>query len=282
VPLSWRSLLQPTKLQEPQFQEILVAYRLQEPVRAGPGGLLPWDEPPEMRPLPQRPIYVRRFFEVPMKDIKMVLPPQAWRVRGRPLDMIKLDLVTVAGLLSVFWKLAGFSKGGNFILLPLVVLAAKTFLGHRHTRFYYKSVTSSMLYDKCLDKDSALMRLLPDAAEAQVFNECLLAFWALLDLGAKRGSKNASSHPLSPAVLEVDVERHATCLVSSLLDHADLPKAGFRANLRQALLRLEGWQLVTAVNNDNNARLWHASALEEAPQLLRALRVERLRKECEP
>merc|ERR1712008_2447 len=168
------------------------------------------------------------------------------------------------------------------IVLPLVVLAAKTFLGHRHTRFYYKSVTSSMLFDKCLDKDSALMRLLPDAAEAQIFNECLLAFWALLDLGAKRGTENTSSCPLSDAVLENDVESHGTRLVRSLLDHADLPKAGFRADLRQALLRLERWQLITAVNNDNNARLWRASALEEAPQLLRALRVETLRKECEP
>merc|ERR1712008_194956 len=148
------------------------------------------------------------------------------------------------------------------IVLPLVVLAAKTFLGHRHTRFYYKSVTSSMLFDKCLDKDSALMRLLPDAAEAQVFNECLLAFWAILDLGAKRASENAENRPYCAAVLEADVERHTTRLVNSLLDNAELPKAGFRAHLRQALLRLEGWKLITAVNTDirRSVRSWRASA----------------------
>lgn len=36
-----------------------------------------------------------------------------------------------------------------------------------------KALISSMLFDHCLDKDAALMRLLPDAAEAQVFSECV-------------------------------------------------------------------------------------------------------------
>jgi len=266
VPLSLSSLLQPVTVQEPQFQEILVAYRLQAPVGGG-SSPLPWDAP-LVRPLPQRPIYVRRFFEVPMKDIKMVLPAEAWRVRGRPLDMIRLDLVTLAGLLGALSHVLGASSDYR-VLLPLLWLPIRTFFSHRRIKVYFKSVTSSMLFDRCLDKDAALTRLLPDAAEAQVLAECALAFWALLDLQNRRGAARS-------AVGEEEVTQRATAIVKSMLLSADLPRAGFRPDLRAALLRLEKWQLVSEASA---GRRWTAVSLVEAPGKLRALRADRLRVE---
>lgn len=292
VPLSFASILEPAVLQEPQFQEILVAYRLQEPASDGHHLLQGLRRsPPPVKPAPQRPIFVRRFVEVPMKDIKLVFPPEAWRVRGRPLDMIKLDLITLAGCLGVVSRIIGASSG-YLVLTPLLLLLIRTILGHNRMRVYCKSVTSSLLFDRCLDKDAALMRQLPDAADAQVFAECALAFWALLDLGCQRGARDT---PM--AVEEDEVAEHATAMVRSMLSEAELPKAGFRANLQKAISRLEKWRLVTVEGEaeahvgqgeghggqplGHGPRRLRVARLEDAPGLLRALRAEWLRKQCD-
>lgn len=228
--LSFKTMWQPTQLQEPQFQEILVVYRLQEPSANGLFGEAP------QRPLPQRSIHVRRFTEVPMKDIKMVLPQEAWRVRGRPLDMIKLDLITLFGVCSVVSRLMGRTHG-FFALVPIVVLLLQTFLRQRRIRVYHNSVTSSMLFDRCLDKDAALMRLLPDSAEAQIFAECALAYWAIIDL-----TGNADAAEVGVQV--EDVQRHATKALRGMIADAGLPEAGVWPSFERGLGRLEQWGLV--------------------------------------
>jgi len=231
VPVSFASLLQPATLQEPQFQELLVAYRLQEPM----GGDELWPSSSVQAPL-QRPIYIRRFWDVPMKDIKLALPREAWRVRGRPLDMIKLDLITLFGSIGVVSQLLG--PRSYFALFPLVVLIVRTYLGHRRTRVYHASVTSSMLFDRCLDKDRALAQQLPRAAEEQVFSECALAYWALVVAADQQGDE--------AWVPQADLERSAKSVARSLLEDAGLPTAGVQPRLGDALRRLETWGLAVA------------------------------------
>ncbi|CAE8673167.1 unnamed protein product [Polarella glacialis] len=260
VPWSWSSLLKPTtELQEPQFHEIIIAYRLQETDRTGQSQL-PWSAPP-LRALPRRAIHVRRFYEVAMKDIKMVLPQEAWRVRGRPLDMIRADLITLAGVFGLAFSFHSQAAHSYLALSPMVLLMIRSFLNYRRVKVISNSSISSMLFDRCLDKDAGLMRLLPDAAEAQVFAEIALAYWSLQDLGCEAG----------------------------------LPAAGVRPDLGKALRRLRSWQLLeveVAVDAESQAdasvpgsscrpRLRLSSrgnSLDEAPVLLRAIRAEQLGK----
>ncbi|CAK9046529.1 Uncharacterized protein SCF082_LOCUS26179 [Durusdinium trenchii] len=190
---NWATLLQHAELQEPQFQEILVAYRLKG------------DTPSDYQPPPRRQICVRRFFEVNMKDIKLVLPQEAWRMRGRPLDMIRADLITMVGLFGVSSHvLANTNKW--LAVVPVVLLSVRTIANYRRVKVGSKSRVDSMLFDHCLDKDAALMRLLPDAAEAQVFSECALAYWSLL-VGAAERSRHRSVVVVVSSAPEVDRKR---------------------------------------------------------------------------
>lgn len=225
IPITWSTLFNDTVLQEPQFQEILVAYRLQDRVEIP--GQLPWSPPVDLPP--QRAIHLRRFWEVPMKDIKLVLPQETWHLRGRPLDTIKFDLITLFGILGALSHL----NGGKLILTlaPLFVLLVRTFLGYRRVKEQAKSVTNLMLFQRCLDKDAALMRLLPDAAESQVFAECLLVLYALTSAGAIVGQSEEQ-------VEESVMMQSATAAVAQILEQADLPSAGVRPNLAAAVDRL--------------------------------------------
>lgn len=169
-----------------------------------------------------------------MKDIKLALPREVWRVRGRPLDLIKLDLITLFGSIGVVSQLLGPRR--HLAVFPLLVLIVRTYLGHRRTRVYHASVTSSMLFDRCLDKDRALARQLPRAAEEQVFSECVLAYWALVTTAAR--SCRGAWLP------EARLERSARSAARALLSEAGLPTAGVQPRLHAALQRLEAWGLV--------------------------------------
>eukprot|EP00931_Biecheleriopsis_adriatica_P046547 TRINITY_DN26748_c0_g1_i1.p1 TRINITY_DN26748_c0_g1~~TRINITY_DN26748_c0_g1_i1.p1 ORF type:complete len:797 (+),score=149.53 TRINITY_DN26748_c0_g1_i1:67-2457(+) len=269
LPFSWSSLLHPAELQEPQFQEILVVYRLQETsdLQGSQRFRLP----------PRREICVRRFFEVNMKDVKLILPKEAWRVRGRPLDMIRADLITTVGLLGVLFNWLG-SSNKYLTLSPLVLLGVRTFLNYRRVRVMSNSVVSSMLFDKCLDKDAGLMRLLPDAAEAQVFAECALAYWVLLEMSSLAESADV------PWVSEESLSQRAAVVLQEMVEEAGLPSAAIRPKLTSALQRLRSWGLLLRHREQaSNQEGWRlrpaakAGQLEQAASLLRIARAEQLK-----
>eukprot|EP00929_Paragymnodinium_shiwhaense_P050847 TRINITY_DN25610_c0_g1_i1.p1 TRINITY_DN25610_c0_g1~~TRINITY_DN25610_c0_g1_i1.p1 ORF type:complete len:912 (+),score=168.62 TRINITY_DN25610_c0_g1_i1:73-2736(+) len=209
---SLRSLFAPADLQEPQFQEVLLAYRLL----------------PEGLAARKPPILVRRFLNVAMKDIKLVLP--ASNLRGRPVDMIRCDLITVFGCMGVAWRFLE-TRQLYLVFLPFILLVIRATLGYRRAKIRMTSVTSSMLFDRCVDKDSGVMRMLPDEAEEQVFAECLLLYWALL----LAGDEGATLQEAEAMVTETAAE---------MLEAVDLPRAGFRPKLAEALPRLEAWKLI--------------------------------------
>lgn len=224
---SLRSFFAPVRLQEPQFQEVLVAYRSQDSEKRRRFS----------RPAPQREIMVRRYREVDMKDIKLVMPFEAWNVRGRPVEMIRLDLITVIGCLGVAARLRVEARL-SLLLVPLTFFVVRTILGYRRIQVRHKYVTSSMLFDRCVDKDAAVMRMLPEEAEDQVCANCALAFWALVDASGWRGADGEEGVALE------EVEARALCVVAGLLEGAGLPNAGFRPSLEEALARLCKWQVV--------------------------------------
>ncbi|CAJ1373054.1 unnamed protein product, partial [Effrenium voratum] len=228
LPVSLGSLLAPAELQEPQFQEILIVYRL------GGGDA---DAP---RPPPRREICIRRFFEVAMKDIKLVLPQEAWRVRGRPLDMIRADLITMVGILGVLLHLFGDANKWLALVPAITLLSVRTFSNYRRVGVGSKSRVSSMLFDRCLDKDAALMRLLPDAAEAQVFAECVLTYWALIAASAERHDEP------KPTIGKEELTWRGAEVVAELVEEVDLPRAGISPNFDGALKRLVRWGLIQA------------------------------------
>ncbi|CAK9066094.1 unnamed protein product, partial [Durusdinium trenchii] len=206
--------------------EILVAYRLKG------------DTPSDYQPPPRRQICVRRFFEVNMKDIKLVLPQEAWRMRGRPLDMIRADLITMVGLFGVSSHvLANTNKW--LAVVPVVLLSVRTIANYRRVKVGSKSRVDSMLFDHCLDKDAALMRLLPDAAEAQVFSECALAYWSLLVGAAERDESR-------PTLCREELSLRGQEVVRELVNEVDLPAAGISPVLDGAIQRLERWGFLQA------------------------------------
>ena len=70
------------------------------------------------------------FRLISVQDIKLVLPQEAWRVRGRPLDMIRADLITMIGLLSVFSHLL-VNTNKWLALVPAMLLTVRTYLNYR-------------------------------------------------------------------------------------------------------------------------------------------------------
>ncbi|CAK0807060.1 unnamed protein product, partial [Prorocentrum cordatum] len=72
---------------------------------------------------------------------------------------------------------------------------------------------------------------------AQIFAECTLAFWAIIDLAG-------NADPAEVGVQEEDVQRHATKALRRMIADAGLPDAGVWPSFERGLERLEQWGLV--------------------------------------
>lgn len=263
--LPLRELLRSSTLQEPTFQEVLIAYRLNKDEARRPddeefhddgdvfeSGLLKlinflrlaaadfrtsrWVEVP--LPGDQHTIHIRRFFRMPMKDIKLMLPFNTWTVRCRPFELIKLDLITLVSVLG----LGRYFLGGAhwFVVIPpLFFLTLRTMSCYRRV-FVENLLDAVLLHDRRqLDRDNVTLASLSLEAENQIFSECMLAYWSLIQLRSC-GNKE---------VAEARLGRAAADMVLTMLQERNLPQHVV-PDLRGALRRLQRWGLICKTGSD--------------------------------
>ena len=166
--VGFRSLFQRTMLQEPTFKELVILFRY-APSTA------------EAATEDNRKVFVKAFRDIPMADLEVVYP--AKRISMELIDLIKLVVIGVAGVVVVLFKLVFAAALNPFLLFAALISAggygAKIFAGFKAAKDRYHHLVTQSLYHKNLDNDLGVIFYVVDALEEQEFNEAVLAYFIL-------------------------------------------------------------------------------------------------------
>jgi len=190
-----RSLLRSSTVREPAFSNLMVLYRKKslqqvdgyEPTRRR-------NDQNIVEGTSQAAIRLRSYKNTLIASIKMVIPEKELLIR--PLDLLKLDLITLSGALYLAYL---YISTGRLDLLatlpPLIVFLARTFLIYSNTSQRYQNEVSQQLLDAIDASDSSACLQVVDSAEAQFFKEISLAFFFayFLDRSGGVGSQEAAA-----------------------------------------------------------------------------------------
>lgn len=227
-----RSLLRDSALKEPAFGSLVVLYRRAASDRA------------------TNPLQLRMYRDTPMASIKMALPEKELLVR--PLDLLRLDLTTLAGALYLVF-VSFFQDGFDpWLTLPaLFVFVTRTALYYSNTQQRYQSETSEMLLESTEASGGSVLLHLAYSAEAQVFKEVSLAFFFAYQLRATAG------------VGAAEASAFAEFFVQDELGHQ------CALDLQEAFDRLLDLGLVQRETRADGPPLYHAVDLGKAAEKLR-------------
>ena len=177
------SLFRRTKLQEPTFGQLVLVFRLkpdesdESDVSGGSGELI------------DRTIHIKTFVDIPMADLEVVFPEK--RLSMKPVDLIKVGMTAVSGLVVVVVKLI-MSAVNPFLMLvllgSLVAYGGRAIMGYRTSRARYEHLVTDALYTKSRDNGLGVVLFLVDCMEEQEWKEVLLG-WVLLDRDGACGGR---------------------------------------------------------------------------------------------
>ncbi len=174
------SLFRRTKLQEPTFGQLVLVFRLR-PEEAG--------ESDGTVGAVERAIHIKTFVDIPMADLEVVFPEK--RLSMKPVDLIKVALTAVTGLVVVAIKLIMSALNPLLmvvLLSSLVAYAGRAIVGYRTSRARYQHLVTDALYTKSRDNGLGVLLFLVDCMEEQEWKEVLLG-WVLLDRDGACGSR---------------------------------------------------------------------------------------------
>ncbi|KAK9826814.1 hypothetical protein WJX81_003825 [Elliptochloris bilobata] len=192
------SLAANVELVEPTFQELLVMYR-QMPKRSWLARLrrrMGWPGSEERARAARRaPVMLRIFRDIPVPSWRIVFPEKL--LQFRPLDGLRADLITVAGV-------AAFAAEAKYdsLLLDIIsfvsacALATRIILGYRRMSQRFEQMASTMLADTTIAGQEAVVDYLAGAAALEQWAQASLALLLL----------RASPAPLAAEQLAAAVE----------------------------------------------------------------------------
>ena len=174
------SLFRRTKLQEPTFGQLVLVFRLKPDESDESGGA---------GELIDRTIHIKTFVDIPMADLEVVFPEK--RLSMKPVDLIKVAITAVSGLVVVVVKLV-MSAFNPFLMLvllgSLVAYGGRAIMGYRTSRARYEHLVTDALYTKSRDNGLGVVLFLVDCMEEQEWKEVLLG-WVLLDRDGACGGR---------------------------------------------------------------------------------------------
>ncbi|BDA43110.1 hypothetical protein COCOBI_04-1210 [Coccomyxa sp. Obi] len=245
------------QLVEPTFGELMVLYR-RKPERNRIAELkaqiLGGSNAPRLRR--RAPITLRMLRDIPVPSWKLVFPDKL--LQFRPLDGLRADLLTVAGLAAFIAQ----AKYDSFILevittVSAVTLAVRVILGYNRMAQRYEKLENKVLAESTVAGQDASVQYLAACAALQQWEQSALAYLLLL----------TAPGPLSAERLSAAVE--------SLLE--DNFSVRVRFDAAEALAELERLQLLDragerAYDGDDgtDGAAFMAVAPEKALQQLRA------------
>ncbi|MED6169657.1 hypothetical protein PIB30_023209 [Stylosanthes scabra] len=177
MPLSFRNLVNKTKIQEPTFERIIVVYRQAS-----------------SRSHRERGIFVKHFRSIPMADMELVLPEKK-NPGLTPMDWVKFLMSAVVGLVTVFsslemtttdWRVLGA------VLSTVIGYCAKTYFTFQQNLVVYQNLITKSMYDKQLDSGKATLLHLCDDVIQQEVKEVIISFFILMEQG--KASRQGLDH----------------------------------------------------------------------------------------
>ncbi|CAL8468893.1 g8434 [Coccomyxa elongata] len=251
------NLFGPIQLVEPTFGELMVLYR-RKPERNRIAELkaqiLGGSNAPRLRR--REPITLRVLRDIPVPSWKLVFPDKL--LQFRPLDGLRADLLTVAGLAAFIAQ----AKYDSFILevittVSAVTLAVRVILGYNRMAQRYEKLENKVLAESTVAGQNASVQYLAACAALQQWEQSALAYLLL----------HTAPGPLS-------VERLSAAVESLLEDNFSVR---VRFDAAEALTELERLQLLDraeerAYDGDDgtDAAAFVAVAPDKALQQLRA------------
>ncbi len=164
-----QNLFRKTTIVEPSFQEVVLLYRLLPEKRArrqrSNGGQ------------PREPLQIRAYRDIPLSDLEVIFP--AKKISMRPLDLVKLTVTGVAGLVAVAMKMLTSLLNPVVLLMTLVSLAgygSKIVFQFKVSKDRYMLLLTDALYSKHRDNDLGVILYLVDCVVEQEYKEALLAY----------------------------------------------------------------------------------------------------------
>lgn len=228
-----------TRVQEPTFRELLVVFRRKGPstplwlekyqsARVAVLGLVDrivdgggraaaaqaaLDEAKHeaaVRP----PVQLRVLDDIPMAYWQAVFPDKL--VQFKPLDGLRLDLITVVGVFAVLAQIKVTNPLLEVVsIVSVIVAVVRSVLGYRRMSIRYENFVNDLIATKTLAQEDAVVEFLARAAARQRFAVAALAYAALqrrserarADVAAAVAAEAASA--AAAAAGEADVARRA-------------------------------------------------------------------------
>lgn len=128
---------------------------------------------------PREPVQLRVLSDIPMAYWQAVFPDKL--MQFKPLDGLRLDFVTVVGVVAVLAQIKVDSPVLQVVsLASLVVAVVRSVLGYRRMTMRYENFTNEMIASKTLAQEEAVIEFLARAAAQQRFASAALAYAALV------------------------------------------------------------------------------------------------------
>ncbi|MBY0230332.1 MAG: DUF3754 domain-containing protein [Gemmataceae bacterium] len=168
----WRSLWQEREIEVPIYRRLVLAMKLRQHPRLGPG-------------VDTRSVFLKLFKDIPRADADMLLPGA--RVRMNLLDRGKIGAGLLSGLGTMGYRLmADIGQFlHNFEMATLGLFAGvagygfKSYSDYQTTRQAYHLSLTQSLYFQNLDSNAGVLARLVDEAEQQQARTALLAWFCL-------------------------------------------------------------------------------------------------------
>ncbi|KAL8137998.1 hypothetical protein V2J09_003999 [Rumex salicifolius] len=131
-------------------------------------------------------LQLKIYEKIPIPDLPVVFPHK--KLSFRILDMVRLDIATILGLLAYFinYKFEDVVSSPSAVLLDVVAVTAlllfvsRVALGYKQTWDRYQLLVNKTLYEKTLASGFGAVYFLLDASEQQQYKECILTYALLL------------------------------------------------------------------------------------------------------
>lgn len=172
-----RNLFRVTRIVEPTFKEVVLLYRLCPPAHRHS----------EDRGHECGPLQIRAYRDIPLSDLEVIFPAKKFSMK--PLDLLKLTLTALAGVVIVAMRLLSAILNPAVMIATLASLAgygSKVFFQFKVSRDRYLLLVTDALYSKHRDNDLGVLLYLLDSEVEQECKETLLAYAALLTGGPMR------------------------------------------------------------------------------------------------
>jgi hypothetical protein len=124
-------------------------------------------------------VQLRILSDIPMAYWQAVYPDKL--LQFKPLDGLRVDLITVIGAIAVLAQIRYESRLLEFLtLIPVIITAVRSVLGYQRMSTRYENLVNDMIASKTIAQDEAVVDSLAASAAQQQFAAAAVAYAVLL------------------------------------------------------------------------------------------------------